>query len=139
MAVRAVNDGAQIILGPVFAQEANAAGVAVAPRGVNVLSFSNNTDIAGGNVFVLGPTFQNTANRLAAYAVRQGKRRIMVVHDQNTAGEVGRAAIEARASPMRAASVVATVGLRILAERHRRRRCRASRPRRVVHNAMRCS
>jgi ABC-type branched-subunit amino acid transport system substrate-binding protein len=94
MATRAIDEGAKIILGPVFAQEANAAGVVAAARGVNVLAFSNNPDIAGGNVFILGPTFQNTATRLAGYAVRQGKRRIMVVHDQNAAGLLGRAAIE---------------------------------------------
>lgn len=94
MASKAIDDGAKIILGPVFAQEANAAGVAAAARGVNVLAFSNNPDIAGGNVFILGPTFQNTAARLAGYAVRQGKSRIMIVHDQNQAGQIGRAAIE---------------------------------------------
>lgn len=94
VALQAVEDGAQVILGPVFAQEANAAGVAVAGRGVNVLSFSNNADIAGGNVFVLGPTFQNTAARLASYAVRNGRQRVMIVHDRNTAGDLGRAAIE---------------------------------------------
>ena len=94
MALQAAEEGAQIILGPVFAQEANAAGVAVASQGINVLSFSNNPDIAGGNVFVLGPTFVNTAERLASYAVRNGKGRIMAVHDRNQAGNVGRAAIE---------------------------------------------
>lgn len=93
-AIKAVDEGARIILGPVYAQEANAAGVAVAGRGVNVLSFSNNTDIAGGNVFVLGPTFQNTADRLGRYAVRAGKSRVMIVHDQNLAGEAGRSAIQ---------------------------------------------
>ncbi|MFN3936216.1 MAG: penicillin-binding protein activator [Gemmobacter sp.] len=92
-AQRAVAEGAQIILGPVFAQEANAAGVAVAPAGINVLSFSNNTDIAGGNVFVLGNTFENTANRLVRYAARQGQRRVMIVHDRTQAGEIGRAAV----------------------------------------------
>lgn len=90
----AVADGAQIILGPVFAQEANAAGVAIAASGVNVLSFSNNPDIAGNNVFVLGATFDNTARRLASFAVRQGKGKIMIVHDRNTAGELGRGAID---------------------------------------------
>lgn len=94
MAQKAVAEGAQIILGPVFAQEANAAGVAVAGQGINVLSFSNNTDIAGNNVFVLGPTFLNSARRLASYAVRNGKSKIMIVHDRNTAGNLGRAAIE---------------------------------------------
>jgi ABC-type branched-subunit amino acid transport system substrate-binding protein len=94
MATQAMDEGAQIILGPVFAQEANAAGVAAAARGISVLAFSNNTEIAGGNVFVLGPTFENTANRLAGYAVRQGKNRIMIVHDKNTAGELGKTAIQ---------------------------------------------
>ncbi|MBN2741747.1 MAG: penicillin-binding protein activator [Rhodobacteraceae bacterium] len=94
MATKAVDDGAKIILGPVFAQSANAAAVAVAPRNVNVLSFSNNTDVAGGNLFVLGPTFPNTANRLVSYATRQGKRRIMVVHEDTGAGAVGAAAIQ---------------------------------------------
>lgn len=94
MATKAIDDGAQIILGPVFAQEANAAGAAARARGVNVLAFSNNPDIAGGNVFILGQTFGNTADRLAGYAVRNGKGRIMVVHDQNTAGQLGRRAIE---------------------------------------------
>lgn len=94
LAIQAVQEGAQIILGPVFAQEANAAGVAVAGEGINVLSFSNNPDIAGRNVFVLGPTFSNTAQRLASYAVRNGKGRIMVVHDRNQAGILGRSAIE---------------------------------------------
>ncbi|MFN3971383.1 MAG: penicillin-binding protein activator [Gemmobacter sp.] len=94
MAIRAADEGARIILGPVFAQEANAAGVAMAARGINVLSFSNNTDIAGGNVYVLGPTFRNTAERLAGYARRQGKSRLMIVHDRTSAGESGRAAIQ---------------------------------------------
>lgn len=93
-AIKAVDEGARIILGPVYAHEANAAGLAVAGRGVNVLSFSNNTDVAGGNVFVLGPTFQNTADRLGRFAVRQGKGRVMVVQDQNIAGQLGGAAIQ---------------------------------------------
>ncbi len=90
---QAVNDGARIILGPVFAEAANAAGVAVAARGINVLAFSNNTAIAGNNVFVLGPTFQNTANRLVSYAVSQGKGSFMVVYGEDPAETVGRDAI----------------------------------------------
>ncbi len=108
MAIRAVEEGAQIILGPVFAQEANAAGVAVSSSGINVLSFSNNPDIAGGNVFVLGQTFETTAARLASYAVRNGKRNIMVVHDRNTGGDIGLAAIRAGAS--NAGASVVSVG-----------------------------
>jgi len=81
---------AQIILGPLFGEAANAAGVAVANRNVNVLAFSNNPTIAGGNVFILGSTFANTANRIVQYAGRQGITRFTVVHGDNTGGQVGR-------------------------------------------------
>ncbi|ASM70891.1 MULTISPECIES: penicillin-binding protein activator [Roseobacteraceae] len=94
VAAQAVNDGAKIIIGPLYAEAANAAGVAVAGAGVNVLAFSNNTTIAGGNVFVLGPTFQTTADRLVSYATRQGKSRIVVVSAQDVAGQLGRTAIQ---------------------------------------------
>ncbi len=95
VAQQAVADGASIILGPVYGESANAAAVAVASSGVNVLAFSNNSAIAGGNLFILGPTFENTANRLTGYAVRQDKGRMVVVHSEDVAGRAGRAAIEA--------------------------------------------
>lgn len=98
MASKAADDGALIILGPVYGDSANAAGLAVKDRGLNVLSFSNNTDIAGGNVFVLGQTFQNTANRLVAYAQRQGKGAILIAHEQNAQGDHGERAITAAAA-----------------------------------------
>ena len=53
-AQRAVKEGTKIIVGPLYGGAANAAGLAVADKNVNVLSFSNNSAIAGGNVFVLG-------------------------------------------------------------------------------------
>lgn len=107
LAKQAVTEGAQIILGPVFAQEANAAGLAVAGSGVNVMAFSNNPDIAGNNVFILGPTFDNTASRLVSYAVRSGKSKIMIVNDRNIAGELGRTAVQ-RGAAQAGANVVAS-------------------------------
>ena len=106
-ATRAANDGAQIILGPLYAEAANAAGVAVARRNINVLAFSNNSAIAGGNVFILGSTFQNSADRLVRYANSRGKDRIMVVHAQSTSGEAGRNAIQ-RAISRSGATLAAT-------------------------------
>ena len=103
----AVDDGAQIILGPLFAEAANAAGVAVAGDNINVLAFSNNTSIAGGNVFILGQTFDNTARRLVQYASRQGVNRFMIAHGQDIGGEAGRDAI-ARAVRNNGSTLVAT-------------------------------
>jgi len=104
----AVADGAKIILGPVYAESANAVGNAVRGEGINVLAFSNNTAIAGNNVFVLGPTFQNTANRLVQFAASQGKGRMVMVHATDEAGLAGANAIE-RAASRSGASIVGRV------------------------------
>ena len=93
-ALNAVADGARIIVGPLHAESANAVAVAMAPKNVNVLAFSNNSSIAGGNLFVLGQTFQNTADRLTRYAVGQGRNRIMSVFSANLAGRLGKQAID---------------------------------------------
>ncbi len=93
VATAAVADGAKIILGPVYAEEANAVGLATAGSGVNILAFSNNPTIAGGNVFILGPTFRNTADRLVRYGVRSGLDRYMIVHAEDLQGNLGRDAI----------------------------------------------
>lgn len=94
-AAKAVSGGAKIILGPLFAEAANAAATTVASRGVSVLAFSNNTDIAGGNLFLLGNTFTNTARRLIDYSASLGKGQVLVAHANNPAGIAGRRAVEA--------------------------------------------
>ena len=93
MAATAIAEGAQIILGPLDAASANAVGVTVAPANVNVLAFSNNPAIAGGNVFVLGNTFGNVSDRLVSYAGTQGINQFMIVHQDDLAGAVGRDSI----------------------------------------------
>ncbi|WP_406648275.1 penicillin-binding protein activator [Aliisedimentitalea scapharcae] len=108
VATQAVNEGARIILGPVYGEAANAVGLAVANRNINVLSFSNNATIAGGNLFILGHTFNNTADRLANFASRQGKGNMLVVHSSDVAGQVGRNAIQ-QAAGKTAATITGTV------------------------------
>mgnify|MGYP001794010934 CR=1 FL=1 len=93
-AQQAVSDGAKIIIGPLRAESATAAAQAAAGRGVNVLAFSNNSAIAGGNLFVLGQTFDSTANRLMNYAVTQGKARVLTVYANTNTGRVGKVAID---------------------------------------------
>ena len=97
VAQQAVDEGAKIILGPLYAEAANAAAVAVADDGVNVISFSNNPSIAGGNLFILGKTFDNTARRIVQYAAKQGKKRAVVVLPNNVEGSFGLAALRSAA------------------------------------------
>lgn len=108
-ALNAVADGAKIILGPLHAESANAVAVSVANQNVNVLAFSNNPTIAGGNLFVLGQTFDNTADRLASFASRQGKKRVLAVYSNNLAGELGKTAIE-RAVAANGGTMIGSVG-----------------------------
>ncbi len=100
VARQAVQQGARVIVGPLRSDAAAAVGVAVSNSNISVLSFSNNTEIAGGNVFVLGHTFANSAARIARYAVSQGRNQVMILHAQNLSGEVARDAV---ASAVRAA------------------------------------
>lgn len=93
VAAQAVSEGADVILGPLYAAEANAVGNAVSGQGINVLSFSNNAAIAGGNVFVLGSTFDNTARRLVGYGKDNGIQSIVVVNGRSEAEAIGRDAI----------------------------------------------
>lgn len=93
-AQRAIEEGAAVIVGPLYADAANAAGLVAQGAGVSVLTFSNNTAIAGGNVFVLGPTFENTAERVMGFAARQGRDDVLVVAAQNPAGEAALAAAQ---------------------------------------------
>ena len=98
VAQQAVDDGAKIIIGPLYAEATNAAGTAVADDSINVLSFSNNTTIAGGNVFVLGKTFDNTAHRIVSFAAEQGKERAMVIHSDRIDGQMGLNAFQGAAA-----------------------------------------
>jgi hypothetical protein len=107
-ALNAVADGARIILGPLHAASANAVAVAVAGRDINVLAFSNNPTIAGGNLFVLGQTFRTTADRLVRHAIGEGLGRIITVYSDNLAGRLGRDAI-ARAAQTQGATLAGTV------------------------------
>lgn len=91
---QAMTDGAKIILGPVFSAESEAVAAIAARRGVNVLSFSNNASIAGGNLFILGTTYQGTAERLARFAVTNSLDRFVTVAEKNPQGVAGSAAID---------------------------------------------
>lgn len=99
-AQRAVDEGAKIVIGPLFASTSIAASEQLVDDGINVLSFSNTSSVAraSDNLFVLGPTFDNTANRLLAYAKKQGRKSVVIVHPDDTPGNVARQAIETAAT-----------------------------------------
>jgi ABC-type branched-subunit amino acid transport system substrate-binding protein len=88
-AERAINEGAQIIIGPLFSSATSAVAAVARLEGVNVLSFSNNSAIAGGNVYIMGVTFEDVATRLYGHAVRNGMYNVGVVYPEGVEGEAG--------------------------------------------------
>lgn len=91
---RAVEDGAQIMVGPLYSASTAAIAPIAAQAGINVLSFSNTTTVAGGNVFIMGVTFDTIADRLVRQAVSEGKTNIAIVHQEGVSGESGKGSIE---------------------------------------------
>ena len=71
--------------------------------------------MAGGNVFVLGQTYPNIANRLMGYARKQGKRSVVIVHSEDVPGQVGRISIE-QAAAANGISVVSSEGYELSVE-----------------------
>ena len=88
-AERAIAEGAQIIIGPLFSSATSAVSAVAAENGVNILSFSNNAAIAGGNVYIMGVTFEDVATRLYGNAVDNGLYNVGVVYPEGVEGEAG--------------------------------------------------
>ena len=104
----ALGEGAEIIIGPLFSTATTAVAPVAAARSSVVLSFSNNPQVAGGNVYLLGHTFDNTAERIVGYTVGQGLTRLSIVHPQGAEGELARDAVQRATS--RAGGQVVHVG-----------------------------
>lgn len=97
-ASRAVADGADIILGPLFAENATAAGRAVAGDDVNIVAFSTDATVAGGNVFVMGILPSTQIDRVVDYARGQGIGRYAVLAPANDYGNIALTAMREAAA-----------------------------------------
>ncbi len=97
-AQQAVDEGAKIIVGPLFSTATAGAAPVARAAGLNVLSFSNNATVAGGNVYLVGLTFENAARELVDYAGSRGLRSIGVVYPAGLEGETARNAVSRAAA-----------------------------------------
>ncbi len=82
----ALQAGASLILGPVFAGSVEAAAAEARPRGVNILAFSNDASVAGAGVFVMGLSPRSQIERVVNYASLQGLRRYAVLAPESPYG-----------------------------------------------------
>ena len=87
-ASQAMAEGAALIVGPLLGSNTAAVGPIAAAEGVNVLSFSNDVSVAGGNVWVLGQLPGEELRRVMGYAASQGVGAVAVAYPTNRYGEL---------------------------------------------------
>jgi ABC-type branched-subunit amino acid transport system substrate-binding protein len=85
-AQQAVTDGARLILGPLFSASTPGVGDVAASAGINVISFSTDSKVAGGPVFVSGFLPEAEAARIVGFAASRGYDRIGVFHPMTEYG-----------------------------------------------------
>lgn len=93
-AQQALEEGAELILGPLFAQAVSATAQVARARGVPVIGFSTDTTVASRGVYLLSFLPESDVNRIIEYAVSQGKRSFAALIPDNAYGGVAEAAFQ---------------------------------------------
>ncbi|MCH8950710.1 MAG: penicillin-binding protein activator [Proteobacteria bacterium] len=86
MAQKAVGEGAALILGPLFGANTGGVGDAAGAAGINAISFSTDSAVAGGPVFLSGFLPEAEAERIVGFAASRGLDRIAVFYPQTDYG-----------------------------------------------------
>ncbi len=86
-AAKAIADGNRLILGPLTAEEASAAAPAARKAGVPIVSFSNDSSVAGNGVFIMGYSPAQSVERVVQYARSKGVERFAALVPASDYGE----------------------------------------------------
>ncbi len=93
-AQQAVSEGAEIILGPLFAASVPAVAQVARSRGISVIAFSTDSSVAGRGVYLLSFLPESDVNRIVDYAAGAGKRSFAGLVPDNAYGNVVEAAFK---------------------------------------------
>lgn len=85
-AAELIQQGAQLILGPLFRTSVNAAAPEAQARGVPIIAFSSDRSVAGRGVYLLSFTPQSEVRRVVGYALANGLRRFAAVAPESSYG-----------------------------------------------------
>jgi ABC-type branched-subunit amino acid transport system substrate-binding protein len=91
---QALDEGAEIILGPLFAASVPATAQLARTRGVSVIAFSTDSSVAGRGVYLLSFLPESDVNRIVEYAAGTGKRSFAALLPDNAYGNVVEAAFK---------------------------------------------
>ncbi len=107
MAQEALAEGADIILGPLFASSVAPVAQHARLKNVPVIAFSTDSSVAGGGVYLLSFLPEDDVSRVVDFAVLEGHQRFAAMFPQNEYGQRVRTAY-AQAIAERGAELVAT-------------------------------
>jgi ABC-type branched-subunit amino acid transport system substrate-binding protein len=85
---QALDEGAEIILGPLFATSVPATAQLTRNRGVSVIAFSTDSTVAGRGVYLLSFLPESDVNRIVEYSASIGKRSFAALLPENAYGNV---------------------------------------------------
>jgi len=84
----AVAEGVEVILGPLFAHTVSAAGSSARARGIPMIAFSTDANVAARGVYLLSFLPESDVDRVVDYAVASGKRSFVGLVQDNPYGSV---------------------------------------------------
>jgi ABC-type branched-subunit amino acid transport system substrate-binding protein len=91
---QAVDEGAEILLGPLFGPSVPATAQVARARGISVIAFSTDSSVAGRGVYLLSFLPESDVNRIVEYAASTGKRSYAAMLPDNAYGNVVEAAFK---------------------------------------------
>jgi ABC-type branched-subunit amino acid transport system substrate-binding protein len=94
-AQQALDEGAEIILGPLFALSVPSTAQVARTRSVSVIAFSTDSSIAGRGVYLLSFLPESDVNRIIEYSASIGKKSFAALLPDNAYGNVVEAAFKA--------------------------------------------
>jgi ABC-type branched-subunit amino acid transport system substrate-binding protein len=93
-AQQAISEGAEIIVGPLFAQSVSAAGQVARSRNIPIIAFSTDASVAARGVYLLSFLPETDVRRVVSYAASRGKRSFAALMPDNAYGTVVEAAFQ---------------------------------------------
>jgi hypothetical protein len=106
-AQQALDEGAEIILGPLFAQSVGFVGQVVRPRNVPVIAFSTDANVASSGIYLLSFLPESDVDRIVQYATSTGKHSYAALIPDNPYGTVVEAAFKQAVARRSGSQVVA--------------------------------
>lgn len=91
---QAIDEGAEMIIGPLFAQSVSAVGGVARSRGIPVIAFSTDASVATRGVYLLSFLPESDVRRIVDYAAARGKRSFAALLPDNAYGAVVEAAFQ---------------------------------------------